>query len=47
VIDEVPGVEHVVDLELVTGGAAQCGNLCIGPIGLVDAGAHEIEVVDA
>jgi predicted phage baseplate assembly protein len=47
VIDEVAGVEHVVDLELVTGGAASCGNLCIGPIGLVDAGAHEIEVVDA
>ena len=46
VIDEVPGVEHVVDLELVSGGTAQCGNLCIGPIGLVDAGPHEIEVVD-
>jgi hypothetical protein len=46
-MDEVPGVEHVVDLELVSGGIAQCGNLCIGPIGLIDAGAHEIEVVDA
>ena len=45
VIDEVPGVEHVVELELVTGDGAQCGNVCVCPLGLVAGGAHEIEVV--
>ena len=45
VLDEVPGVEHVLALELMTADGAQCGNVCIGPIGLVAAGAHQIEVV--
>ncbi len=45
VIDEVPGVEHVDALELVSGdGAASCENVCIGPLGLVDASPHEIDV---
>lgn len=45
VLDEVPGVEHVVELELQTGTGAQCGDVCIGQTGLVAAGAHQIEVV--
>jgi hypothetical protein len=45
VIDETPGVEHVLSLELVDGdGEPGCGNLCIGPLSLVAAGEHEIEV---
>jgi predicted phage baseplate assembly protein len=45
VLDEVPGVEHVLELELLTAGGAQCGDVCIGQIGLVAAGPHQIEVV--
>ena len=45
VLDEVPGVEHVLELELLTAGGAQCGNICLGPNGLVAAGPHEIEVL--
>jgi hypothetical protein len=46
VIDEMPGVDHVLFLELIAeGGEPQCGNVCLGPIGLVAAGQHEIEVV--
>jgi len=46
VLDEVPGVDHVLSLELVPeSGESQCGNLCIGPLGLVAAGEHEIEVI--
>jgi len=45
VIDDLPGVAHVVALELVAAdGAVSCANLCVGPLGLVDAGAHEIDV---
>jgi predicted phage baseplate assembly protein len=45
VIDEVARVEHVDALELVSGdGAVSCENVCIGPLGLVDAGPHEIDV---
>jgi hypothetical protein len=45
-LDETPGVENVLSLELVSdGGQPQCGNLCVGPLGLVAAGPHEIEVV--
>lgn len=45
-IDETPGVENVISLELLgEGGEPQCGNLCIGPTGLVESGHHEIEVV--
>jgi hypothetical protein len=44
-IDEVPGVDHVLELELfVTGQGAVCGNVCLGPTGLVSAGRHEIAV---
>jgi predicted phage baseplate assembly protein len=46
VIDETDGVEHVLSLELIAGGGEpQCGNICIGPTGLVAAGQHQIEVV--
>jgi len=46
IIDETPGVENVLSLELRAGdGRPQCGNICIGPTGLVDAREHEIEVV--
>jgi predicted phage baseplate assembly protein len=44
VLDEVAGVDHVLSLELVAeGGEPVCGNVCIGPLGLVAAGRHEIE----
>jgi len=43
-VDRVPGVEHVLGLELVTAGGAVCGDVCIGPTGLVASGTHEIEV---
>ena len=45
VADAVPGVEHVLDLELVSTSGVSCGNLCLGPLGLVASGQHEIEVV--
>jgi predicted phage baseplate assembly protein len=46
VIDETPGVDHVLSLELsVEGCPPQCGNLCLRPTWLVAAGRHEIEVV--
>jgi predicted phage baseplate assembly protein len=45
VLDEVPGVEHVSELELLTADGAQCGNVCIGQLGLVAAGTHQIEVI--
>lgn len=46
VIDNVPGVDHVLGLELIPGdGAAQCANLCVGPTWLVRAGEHRITVV--
>jgi Baseplate J-like protein len=45
VLDETPGVDHVLSLELlVDEGTPQCGNICLGPIGLVAAGQHEIQV---
>ena len=46
VIDDVPGVDSVLDLELVVGaGAGQCGNVCVGPTALVRSGQHAIAVV--
>jgi hypothetical protein len=45
VVDAVPGVGHVLDLELVGADGVSCGNVCVGPLGLVAAGRHEIEVV--
>jgi predicted phage baseplate assembly protein len=45
-IDETPGVEHVRALELIDGaGNASCGNFCLGPLGLPDGQAHQIEIV--
>lgn len=45
VIDETPGVDHVLSLELIGDcGEPGCGNLCIGPLSLVAAGQHQIEV---
>lgn len=46
-IDDVTGVDHVLALDLIGPDGASCGNLCVGPLGLVAAGAHEIEVVRA
>ncbi|MDZ7273979.1 MAG: putative baseplate assembly protein [candidate division KSB1 bacterium] len=46
VIDETEGVDHVLSLELIAAdGEPQCGNICLGPFGLVEAGQHQIEVV--
>ncbi|MBK1699379.1 baseplate J/gp47 family protein [Thiococcus pfennigii] len=46
VIDDVPGVDHVLELELsADGGARSCGNLCLGTAGLTTAGSHQIEVL--
>ena len=45
VLDEVPGVGHVLELELLTADGAQCADVCIGQTGLVAAGPHQIEVV--
>lgn len=45
VIDNVPGVDHVLSLELIPGdGEAQCANLCVGPTWLVRAGNHQVIV---
>jgi len=45
VIDETPGVDHVLSLSLITdSGEPQCSNVCLGPFGLVAAGKHEILV---
>jgi hypothetical protein len=45
VIDETPGVDHVLALGLLAGGCdPQCGNVCVGPLGLVAVGRHEIEI---
>ncbi|GGN58762.1 putative baseplate assembly protein [Actinoplanes lobatus] len=43
VVDRVPGVAHVLALELVSQGAT-CGDVCVGPTGLVASGPHEIDV---
>jgi hypothetical protein len=45
-IDETPGVDNVLSLELIAGTSApQCGNICIGPMGLVASGSHQIEIM--
>ncbi|MDH0867504.1 baseplate J/gp47 family protein [Mitsuaria sp. GD03876] len=45
VIDQTPGVDHVIALELVAEGCApNCGNVCLRPDWLVAAGRHNIEV---
>lgn len=44
-IDNVPGVDHVLSLELVVDNCPpQCGNICLSPTDLVSPGAHQIEV---
>jgi Baseplate J-like protein len=46
VLDETPGVDHVVSLELIADSCPpQCGNICLAPAWLVASGTHEIEVV--
>jgi hypothetical protein len=45
VIDETPGVDCVLSLELIAaGGPPSCGNVCLGPTTLVAAGTHAVEV---
>jgi predicted phage baseplate assembly protein len=46
-IEDVPGVDHVLDLELIGPDGASCGNLCIGPLALIAASGHQVEVVAA
>jgi predicted phage baseplate assembly protein len=46
VIAAVPGVDHVLSLELVVPGCgAQCGNVCLRPLALAVSGTHEIQVI--
>ena len=46
VIDETPGVSHVISLELVVNSCEpQCGNVCLGPTSLVAAGKHVIQIL--
>jgi hypothetical protein len=46
VIDEVPGVDHVISLELIpAAGQPEKGNVVMAPTALVEAGQHQIEVV--
>lgn len=46
VIDDVPGVDHVLDLTLVPSGCEPaCGNVCLKPTWLTTPGLHAIEVV--
>jgi predicted phage baseplate assembly protein len=41
----VPGVDHVLNLQLVVPGCEpQCGNLCLGPLALTVSGTHQIKV---
>lgn len=45
IIDQTPGVDHVLTLELSAQGCApSCGNVCLRPIWLVASGPHQIEV---
>jgi len=45
VIDAVPGVDYITSLALLDHeGHAQCGNVCLGPTWLVQAGTHQITV---
>lgn len=46
VIDAVAGVNYITSLALLAdGGQPQCGNVCLGPTWLVQAGAHQITVL--
>jgi predicted phage baseplate assembly protein len=45
VMVKVPGVDHVLNVQLVVPGCeAQCGNLCLGPLALTVSGTHQIKV---
>ncbi|HET8782148.1 MAG TPA: putative baseplate assembly protein [Pyrinomonadaceae bacterium] len=45
VIVAVPGVDHVLKVQLVVPGCEpQCGNLCLGPLALTVSGTHQIKV---
>ncbi len=45
VLDETPGSDHVLSLELIgADGEPRCDNLCLPPTGLPAAGAHDIAV---
>lgn len=44
-IAKVPGVDHVLKVELLTPGCgAQCGNVCLQPLALTVSGTHQITV---
>jgi hypothetical protein len=44
-LDLVDGVDHIEQIELVTGDVVvDCGNVCVGPTSLVVSGAHEVSV---
>jgi len=46
VIDSVPGVDFIVSLALLSDcGTPLCGNVCLGPTWLVEAGTHQITVL--
>jgi predicted phage baseplate assembly protein len=46
IISETDGVDYVLALELISGGGKpQCGNIFVGPTGLVAANSHQIEVM--
>lgn len=46
IIDSVAGVDFISALALVAdGGQPQCGNVCLGPTWLVQAGTHQITVL--
>jgi len=45
-IDQAVGVDNVIRLELVPDGCdPTCGNICLGPISLIAAGHHIVEVI--
>jgi predicted phage baseplate assembly protein len=44
-IAKVPGVDHVVSLQLTAAGCgAQCGDICLDPLALAVSGSHGIQV---
>jgi hypothetical protein len=46
ILSEVNSVDYVTSLLLTAGGgAAQCGNVCLGPTWLVAPGVHTIQVL--
>jgi len=46
ILSEVDSVDYVTSLQLTAGGgAAQCGNVCLGPTWLVVPGVHTIQVL--